>query len=106
VTDILPQLVVNMKRDDPRMGIAQIVCKITGPDKDKIDAAAAALGLSQGKYVRILLVSASEYVMEQLDLEFAPSNQFVDLTKGERLPESEDEIAPEPSVEQNEGNPD
>lgn len=67
----LSHIVINLaERENLRTGADRILVRLHVDDKRIVDAAAAALSLTQADLHRLLLVKGSAYVLSQLGLPF------------------------------------
>lgn len=74
-------VLVNLDREIPPAGIAQLLIRLIGVDKDKIDAAATTAGMSQQQFMRLVLVSAAEKILSEANVHVEDSGRYIDYSK-------------------------
>lgn len=61
----VPRIVLDMTGDPPRQGVAQVNFRTTGPDKNMIDHASIALGMTQAEFLRQVAIRAARFVIRE-----------------------------------------
>lgn len=92
----IPTILLNMMTDPPRHGSMQVNFRCTGPDKNLMDHAAIALGMTQAEYLRLIAVLTSREVIKERNRilgEDAPKDNL-----GAHIAESEAIAALNPGV--------
>lgn len=64
----------------PPRGIAQLVIKLTGPDKDAVDTAAKLSGRTQQDFMRSILVNASRKYLALHGVDVTLTGKYIDLS--------------------------
>lgn len=78
----VPTISIDMMTDPPRMGATQVNFRVTTPDKNLLDHAAIALGLTQAEFLRQVGIKAARFVLRERDKilgEDAPKDGLVKL---------------------------
>ena len=74
-------VVIDVKEGEvPPKGIAQLVIKLTGKDKDTVDTAARVAGRSQQEFMRSVLVGAARKFLELHGVETRLTGKYIDLS--------------------------
>lgn len=82
----LSLITISLSPPYPESGMASVIVRLTGGDKNIVDVAADQLGMNKSTLMRVLLVKGAERILQELGVKIEyEQNTHVDLSKGETL---------------------